>query len=153
MQEIRRDETNWLDILPSTVVVPPFIPPPLIMSGGVPSILVEYASTPKSQRESNNGCMGRLRRLSSPVRTVSPSFTRADIVVTNLIVVPELSALTTFSGTAKLCLPFIRTTKLSCLIMTPRALQAEIVASVSRENRGFLTVDSPSTRDATAIAL
>ena len=41
MQEIRRDETNWLDILPSTAVVPPFIPPPLTISGGVPSILVE----------------------------------------------------------------------------------------------------------------
>ena len=74
-------------------------------------------------------------------------------MVISLIVVPEFSALITFSGTVKLCLPFICTTKLSCLVTTPSALQAEIVASVSRENRGFLIVDFPSASDAIAIAL
>jgi hypothetical protein len=41
MHDIKRAEINWLETLPSITAVPPFMPPPLTIRGGVPFILVE----------------------------------------------------------------------------------------------------------------
>jgi hypothetical protein len=69
------------------------------------------------------------------------------------MVVPEFSALSTSSGDSKVCLPLTYTISLSWIILTPIALHDETVARVSLEYKGFLIIDSPSTREDIAKAL
>jgi hypothetical protein len=84
---------------------------------------------------------------------VNPPLVKDEIAAINLIVVPEFSALTTFSGTFKQSRPFTINTSLSQFISTPSALQAETVAIVSLASNGLIIVDVPSASEAIATAL
>ena len=83
--------------------------------------------------------------LESPVRTESPSFASERTEVMNLRVVPEFSTFTTSAG-ARGFAPTMRIPSPEAVSRAPIAVQAEIVAFVSLENRTFVRRDSPSAR-------
>jgi len=57
---------NWLEIFQGILISPPFISTETDM-GGLP--LEELHIAPSDSRASSNGCMGRILRLESPVKT------------------------------------------------------------------------------------
>ena len=69
----------------------------------------------------------------------------------NLRVVPEFSTFTTSSGVFGAVPEILRVSPCSSRV-APIALQASIVAFVSRERTAFETVDSPSARLAMSVA-
>jgi hypothetical protein len=101
------EDTNWLEIFPGTFAVPPLMPPPFVIRGGVPSSFDEKHLTPNCRKPRISGFIGRLLKLSSPVNIVKPPLVKDDIAAIILIVVPEFSASMTFSGTSKQSRPFI----------------------------------------------
>ena len=46
MPDSNSEEINWLDIFPLTKTLPPFIPPPFTIKGGVLLLFDETQSTP-----------------------------------------------------------------------------------------------------------
>jgi hypothetical protein len=58
-----------------------------------------------------------------------------------------------FEGVFKMCLPLIVRPDLWRSMLTPIAVEADIVARVSRDINGIMIQDSPSASEAMAIAL
>jgi hypothetical protein len=77
----------------------------------------------------------------------------ADTEVKTRIVVPEFSALITFSGASNSSRPVTLTVEFERLIDAPSALQPAIVARVSLERRELAIVEFPGDSDAIATAL
>jgi len=140
---------NWLEISPGILTSPPFISPETDI-GGLP--LEELHLAPSDSRASSNGCIGRLLRLESPVKTIL-SFAKAEIAVAILMVVPELAAsmvlLCSFSTLALVTVISSPT----AFISTPKFLQALIVALVSPDLKMFLMILLSMANDARKIAL
>jgi hypothetical protein len=99
------------------------------------------------------GSIGLRRMLSSPVMTVYPFCTKADIAVKKRMVVPEFSILITSSGATRAVLPLTVIWSGRSTILTPKALHPLIVAIVSRDRNVLKSNDSPSASEDTAIAL
>ena len=142
---------NWEDLLPSIVVIPPFIPLALIVTGGFPFIAVQ--SAPKSFNDSNNGAIGLFIMLESPDNTISPSFANAAIDVISLIVVPEFFTSISSFGAIGVPSDLMLILDPVCSISAPNAIQLSIVAFVSNDVNGLFIVDLPFDNNPTARAV
>ena len=99
---------------------------------------MENASAPSSESELKSGPFGLVRMEASPVRTAP--FVRAATAEQNRKVVPEFRTLMTSSGVLGLSeTPFIFT-PFSKEILAPKASLAEMVAFVSAEMSGLITL-------------
>src|SRR3989344_8137038 len=135
-------------MFPGMVTSPP-LALPVMKSGGLPFADEHFA--PIDSNASKRGCIGLCLRLSSPESTVFPS-DRAAIAEAIRMVVPEFDA-SISEGDFTSLIPFIVRLELSCIIVAPKLLHADMVALVSREYSTFLITLFPSASDAKKIAL
>ena len=115
-----RLDTNWELTFPTKDVSPPFIPPPKIITGGVPFSFIEKHLTPNKFNALSSGLRGLFWRLLSPVKTETRS-ARAQIDDINLRVDPEPLQLMMVFGVFGVGIPDI--TK----VLSPFLISAQIL--------------------------